>query len=91
VATILKFFFTVLFVAPLFWIILANRTDVGFSMEPLLSGFSIPLAAVVFSSVLYGFIWGALIFWLNGSSLRKKFREQKKEIKKLNVQVGSSV
>lgn len=90
-ASLLKILSTVLFVVPLFWVILANREEVSLSFAPLWSGYNLPFAAIIFLAVLYGFVWGALIFWANGSSLRQSFRRQKKEIKKLNNQIGTTV
>ncbi|MDY0029675.1 MAG: LapA family protein [Pseudobdellovibrionaceae bacterium] len=90
-ASLLKIISTIFFVTPLFWIILANREEVPLSFAPLWSSYNLPFAAIIFIAVLYGFVWGALIFWVNGSTLRRSFKLQKKEIRKLNTQIGTTV
>ena len=79
-SNIFKIVFTVLFVSLLFWVVLANRGDVSFSLSPIISEFSIPLALIIFASVLFGFVWGMLIIWLNGAELRRNYRQQKRAL-----------
>ncbi len=79
-SNIFKIVFTVFFVSLLFWVVLANRGDVSFSLSPIIPEFSVPLALIVFASVLFGFVWGMVIIWLNGSDLRRNYRLQKRAL-----------
>lgn len=86
---LIKIVATLAFAAPLFWLILVNRGFVDFSLEPFIPDLSISLAVIIFGSVFFGFLWGALIVWLNGSPLRSELRRQKKELKKVSDQSPS--
>lgn len=77
---IVKIVCTILFVSMLFWVVLANRGGVSFSLAPLFTEFSLPLALVIFASVLFGFVWGMVIIWLNGADLRRSYRLQKRAL-----------
>jgi uncharacterized integral membrane protein len=91
VSSLLKILFTVSFVVILFWFILINRASVPVSFAPLWGDFSLPFGGVIFLSVLFGFIWGALIVWFNGASIRNDYRKKKKELKKLVEQTGNTI
>lgn len=86
-----KIFLTLVFAAVLFWIVLVNRGAVVFSFEPVWNSFPLPLAVIIFTAVVFGFIWGALVVWLNEAKTRSQCRKQKKEIRKLEEQVGTSI
>lgn len=87
---IFKLLLTVLFGGILFWFILVNRFSVQISLNPFWGDLQLPLGEVLFLSVLFGFIWGALIVWLNGMSVRRLCRTQKKELKKFSEQASES-
>lgn len=68
-----------------------NRSvfDVYWSPFPADAPVSLPVYIVVLGALAAGFILGALMVWLNASSVRSEKRRQKKEIKILQQQVGA--
>lgn len=86
-----KFVATLIFVALLFWVIVVNRSPVLFSFSPFINDASVPLAVIIFGAVAFGFLWGALIVWINGAVLRHDFRRQKKELKKVEKEQNLSM
>ncbi len=67
-----------------------NRADVSVILNPLdlEQNVAVPLYLVVLSAVLFGFVTGALMIWLNMSPLRKQKRTQRKEIKELEKEMS---
>jgi uncharacterized integral membrane protein len=74
---------TILFVIIIFWVSVFNRDAVNFSVYPLIDSASIPLALIILGSVMLGFIWGAVIVWLNGGVTRSEARRLRREVKSL--------
>ena len=74
---------TILFVIIIFWVSIFNRDAVNFSVYPLIDAQSVPLALVILGSVMLGFIWGALIVWINGGGTRTEARRLRREIKSI--------
>ena len=58
-------------------------------LEPLLNNIDVPLFVPVIAFMFIGFIWGALINWLNTAPLRQKSRAQNKEIKNLKKEIAA--
>lgn len=83
-ATILKFFITIFFVAIIIWLSVINRSVVDFSIAPFFP-IDIPVALpiIMLGCVLMGFIWGAFIVWLNGGKARGEARRLRREVKAL--------
>jgi len=52
-------------------------------LEPLYKNIALPLFVPIIAFVFIGFLWGALINWMNTAPLRHKSRVQSKEIKAL--------
>lgn len=67
-----------------------NRGDVSITWNPLSDDFSVilPVYIVVLVSLALGFVFGGFIVWLNGGRLRKEKRQQRREIKILEKEVG---
>lgn len=67
-----------------------NRGDVSITWNPLSDDFSIifPVYIVVLVSLALGFIFGGCVVWLNAGRLRKERRQQRREIKMLEKEVG---
>jgi predicted membrane protein len=57
-------------------------------LEPLYKNIALPLFVPVIAFVFIGFLWGALINWINTAPLRHKSRAQSKEIKTLKKDVA---
>ena len=74
---------TILFVIIIFWVSVFNRDAVNFSVYPLTDSTSIPLALIILGAVMLGFIWGAIIVWLNGGVTRAEARRLRREVKSL--------
>jgi uncharacterized integral membrane protein len=76
---------TIFFVILVFGVSILNRDPVDFSVYPFADPLSIPLALIVFCSVFMGFIWGAVIVWLNGGITGRELRRLRKEITSLEL------
>jgi uncharacterized integral membrane protein len=88
-SALVKFLVTFLFVASILWLSVFNRAAVEFSVYPLLlDSVSIPLAIIMLGCVLVGFIWGALIVWLNGGKARCEARRLRREVKNLEQETA---
>jgi uncharacterized integral membrane protein len=85
-STLGKTLVTILFVVIIFWLSVLNRQDVDFSVYPFLEGLSLPLPIIILCSVLLGFMWGALIVWLNGGKTRSEARRLRRELKNAEQQ-----
>lgn len=83
-SALVKFLVTIFFVVIILWLAIFNRGAVEFSVYPLvLDSLSVPLAIIILGCVLIGFIWGALIVWLNGGKARSEARRLRREVKSL--------
>jgi len=80
-----KFIVTIFFVIIIFWLSLFNRDAVEFSLYPFIESVSFPKALIILGSVLTGFIWGALIVWLNGGQTRSEMRQLRREVKSFDA------
>lgn len=88
-SALVKFLVTFLFVVIILWLSVFNRAAVEFSVYPLLlDSLSIPLAIIILGCVLIGFIWGALIVWLNGGTTRSEARRLRREVKNLEQETA---
>ena len=76
-----KILVTILFVLIIFWLSVFNREPVDFSVYPLFETFTVPLALIILAAALIGFVWGALIIWLNGSTTRSEVSRLRREVK----------
>lgn len=67
-----------------------NRDFVAVRLNPidLEQSFDFPLYFVVLGAAFFGFIVGAMMVWINMSSIRRQRRKQKKEIKNLEKEVS---
>ena len=57
-------------------------------LEPLYKDIALPLFVPIIAFVFIGFLWGALINWINTAPLRHKSRAQGKEIKALKKDIA---
>jgi uncharacterized integral membrane protein len=80
---------TILFVIIIFWVSIFNREAVDFSLYPFIDATPIPLALIILCAVMLGFIWGAVIVWLNGGVTRAEARRLKREVKALEKETTS--
>jgi uncharacterized integral membrane protein len=88
-SALVKFLVTFFFVAIILWLSVFNRAAIEFSVYPLLlNSLSIPLAIIMLGCVLIGFIWGALIVWLNGGKTRSEARRLRREVKNLEQETA---
>ncbi len=83
-SALVKFLVTIFFVFIILWLAIFNRSAVEFSVYPfVLDALSVPLAIIILVCVLIGFIWGALIVWLNSGKTRSEARRLRREVKLL--------
>lgn len=64
-----------------------NRSDVTILISPVHEEMIVPAYAVALGGVFVGFLFGAIMMWLNMGPVRKAKRKQKKEIKLLEREV----
>lgn len=74
---------TILFVIIIFWMSVFNRESVNFSAYPFIENAPVPLAIIICAAAILGFLWGAVIVWLNGGVTRAEARRLKREVKSL--------
>lgn len=86
-STLVKFLVTGFFAFLLIGLAMANRSEVIISIPFFYDALPVPLAIVILNSVIAGFIWGAMIAWLNESGTRSTVRRQKREIKALEQEI----
>lgn len=86
---LLKLLVTLPFVAILLWLSFANRDAVSVVWSPLHEQTDIALAVVILLAVIAGFIWGALITWINYGSLRRAARINNRALTKLEKELVS--
>ncbi len=84
-ASLFKTFITCLFVVAMLWVLLTNAQEVHFTLPPFFEQNGLSLALIIFGSVITGFMWGALIVWLNGSEMRQQYRKAKQKLKNMPV------
>lgn len=86
---LLKLLVTIPFVAILLWLSFANRDAVSLVWSPLHEKTDIALAVVILIAVIAGFVWGALITWINYGTLRRAARINNRELTKLEKELNS--
>lgn len=84
---LLKLLVTLPFVAILLWLSFANRDAISVVWSPLHEKTDIALAVVILAAVIAGFIWGALITWINYGTLRRAARINNRAITKLEKEL----
>jgi hypothetical protein len=62
---------------------LANRGDVAVVYSPVHESIIIPVFILGLGAMFAGFLIGAVIVWMNGSEIRKKYRIQSRAMKKM--------
>jgi uncharacterized integral membrane protein len=65
-----------------------NRDIVSVTLNPVGPALQLPLYAVALGFVVYGFLIGAFIVWINGAEIRKTRRQQRKTIKTLEKELA---
>lgn len=85
---LLKFIFTVPFIALLFWLTFANRTEITLTWSPVHEPVTIAISVLLLGAVSLGFIWGAVITWLNYAPLRRVHRQNKKAVTRLEKELN---
>jgi uncharacterized integral membrane protein len=66
-----------------------NRDPVSVILNPLGAPLEVPLYAIGLSYVAFGFMIGAATVWINGASIRKAKRQQRKTIKTLEKELAA--
>lgn len=67
---------------------LFNRHDVVLSVGPVYEPFNLPLYLIVLVFMAVGFVFGGVFVWLGAAPVRRSKRKQRKEIKKLEKELG---
>ncbi len=64
-----------------------NMALAPLSWSPFHADIELPVFAIILGAFGIGFLWGGFIVWLNASPVRKKIKEQRKQIKKLEKEI----
>ena len=84
-ATALKYITTFAFIVFIFWVCFFNVEVVNVTLYPFLDRWPFPLALVFMVGIFTGFLWGALIVWLNGGNVRRGSRELRSKLRRLET------
>ncbi len=85
-SALMKSLVTIFFIALVIWLSIVNRGSFDFSLFPLVSiSIPVPLPLIMLACIFVGFIWGALIVWLNGGKARSESRRLRREVKELEA------
>jgi uncharacterized integral membrane protein len=76
---IFRWILTVICLATLLTWCFLNRGDVPFDWSPAHDPIAMPLFGVIMLSAMMGFIWGALVVWLNAAPERRAHRQLKRD------------
>ena len=66
-----------------------NRHTIDTFLSPVHPPLHLPLYAIALGFMAYGFLIGAAIVWLNGGHIRKSRRQQLRQIKELQKELGA--
>ncbi len=66
-----------------------NREAVSIDFWPLPYSATLPLFAILLGAVIVGFIFGSIAAWWSGRSARRKSRDRKWEIDRLNRELDA--
>lgn len=86
--SLIRTFFGFVTAAALIYFAVANRQSTELYFSPVHDPLQTPLYLIALLFMLIGFILGGLVVWINGGSLRKIKRQQRKAIKNLEKEVG---
>ena len=88
--TLFKFIITIFFVAVLLWLTFANRDAISLVWSPVHDAASVPVAVLILAATVFGFIWGALIVWLNTAALRRDRKRKAKDVARLEKELNAA-
>ncbi|MFK7838852.1 MAG: lipopolysaccharide assembly protein LapA domain-containing protein [Bdellovibrionales bacterium] len=86
----IKSILTFLLIIAIAGLCILNTQVTNMNWSPVHNGVSLPLYAIILSSMLTGFVVGSLALWVNSGGLRKQKRQQKKQIKTLEKELSKS-
>ncbi len=64
-----------------------NRAPVQIHISPVQAPLELPIYSIALGAMLFGFLLGGLLVWINNSTLRKTKRQQKRQIKALEQEL----
>lgn len=64
-----------------------NDSSVNFTYSPFHPPIELPVYLIFLGFMAFGFLFGSVVTWFNGSSARKERRRQKKEIRVLEKEI----
>lgn len=88
--TLGKFIITIFFVAILLWLTFANRDAISLVWSPVHDAASVPVAVLILAATVFGFIWGALIVWLNSAPLRRDRKRKARDVARLEKELNAA-
>lgn len=83
--SVFKMLVSSLFILTMIWVLITNAQEVHFTLPPFFEQNGLSLSLIIFGSVIMGFLWGAVIVWLNGSETRQQYRKAKQRLKNMPV------
>lgn len=88
-SSLLRWALTVPFIVIIIGFSALHAENITINFEPLYKNIDVPLFVPVIIFMFIGFLWGALINWVNAAPLRNKTRQQNKEIKALKKELNT--
>lgn len=88
--SIIKSLITFLLIISIAGFCMLNAQKIDITWSPIHDPVSIPLYALILSTLTFGFIIGACVLWINSGTLRKTKRQQKKQIQTLEKELSKA-
>jgi len=88
--SLIKSIFTFILTLIIAGFCILNAQSIDVSWSPVHDDITLPLYAIIISSLTVGFFLGAGALWINSAHLRKEKRQQKKQIKTLEKEVSQN-
>ena len=84
---IIRFIIGLVFTVLVASVAVMNRFSVDLVWSPVNDSISLPFYVVLLGALLVGFLFGGMLVWINGGSVRSEKRKQKREIKILEKEI----
>ena len=87
---VLRWIFSLLIPAGSVLFALANRQTVPVAWSPLHDPYAVPVFGIALGALLFGFVLGGTMVWLNAGPLRRDRRHLRKTVKALEKELAEA-
>lgn len=88
--SLLRSLFSILFAAAAILFALGNLEMTRLTWSPVNEPMALPVFVIGLGGVLVGFVAGGFTVWLNGATVRKERRQQRKTIRELEARLDNA-